>query len=142
MVKIINGEIVQDNDPRLRNINSSSTGNRREANMSGNSRVTDLFSDNNPPQTPNNPNYGQRSHPLSPTASPQHQTNPLDMLAQYLHLDDRIITIPPIPQLGFTESKIGLIYFLALGVLCLIFGMRTLLFGVFAYALYKSSEKK
>jgi hypothetical protein len=136
MVRIVNGEIVQDNDPRLRR----GAGNQSSSNSSAR-RVSDIFSSNDEPLTPNNPSYGRNmnSQPLTQQQQPQ---NPLEMIARYLKIDDRTITIPAISAVGFTESKIGLIYFLALGLLCLIFGARTLLFGIFAYGLYKASEKK
>jgi hypothetical protein len=143
MVRIINGEIVQDNDPRLRK-GAGSQSSSSNPSSTGNSvrRVSDLLSSNNEssPQTPNNPLYGRNMN--SPPPQQQQPQNPLEMIARYLNIDDRTVTIPAISAVGFSESKIGLIYFLALGLLCLIFGARTLLFGVFAYGLYKSSEKK
>jgi hypothetical protein len=32
------------------------------------------------------------------------------MIARYLNIDDRIVTLPAISAVGFSESKIGLIY--------------------------------
>lgn len=155
MVKIINGEIVQDNDPRLRKTISNTTSTSSTTPITsgnrggGNRRIHNLNSINNNNeneelnnnQTPNNNLYPQNNNNLIRQQQQQYQ-NPLDLLAKALKIDDRTITIPAIPQLKLTESKIGLIYFLMLGLLCLIFGIRTLLFGVFVYVIFKHSEKK
>lgn len=129
MVKIINGEIVQDNDPRLKKATGSN------ANSVYNRKINSI---NSPvPQTPNNPSYPQQ--PSSQTNT-QAGSNPLESVAKALGIDKQIITVPAIPPFGFTESKVGLIYFVVLGGLCLIFGLRSLIFGVAVYAMYKVSE--
>jgi hypothetical protein len=142
MVRIVNGEIIQDDDPRLRPAaGTGASGSRGAASR----RVRDLFTSDNErspasvPITPNNPSYSQRTNNSTPSQETQ---NPLDLLAKYLKIDDRLITIPAVPPVGLTESKIGLIYLLALGLLCLIFGLRALFFGIFAYVFYKWSEKR
>lgn len=154
MVKIINGEIVQDNDPRLR---KTGTNNGNQNRGQRNHNINSLYDNNgnnnneNGSQTPNNPlfpqnnnNNNRNSQQQSSSSSLQqsnHQ-NPLDMLAKVLKIEDRTLTIPAISQLGLTESKIGLIYFVILGLLCLFFGIRTLFFGVFVYVIFKHSEKR
>lgn len=122
MVKIINGEIVQDDDPRLKN--------RKPSNV---------------PQTPNNPRFGQTRS--SESAPPQNQqrppaANPLDMIASSLGIGDKFVTIPAIQPLGFTETKLPVIYIILVGLFFLIFGARSLLFAAFVYAMIKHSERQ
>jgi hypothetical protein len=141
MVRIVNGEIIQDNDPRLQSAAKgvAATTTRRN-------NVRDLFTADNErtPMTPNNPSYSQRNPSSSSSAAASQSTsqNPLDLLAKYLKIEDRLITIPAVTPVGLTESKIGLIYLLAFGLLCLFFGTRAFFFGIFAYVFYKFSEKK
>ena len=119
MVKIINGEIVQDDDPRLRNRTNAS-------------RPTQI------PQTPNNPSYAQSS-PSSGGATAAN--NPLEAVATALGINDKYIIIPPIQALGFSESKIPLLYMILLCLMFLIFGVRSLIFAVVVFGMYKHSER-
>jgi hypothetical protein len=123
MVKIINGEIVQDDDPRLKN--------RKPGNV---------------PITPNNPRFGQTrsSESVQPEQPPAGAApaNPLDMVASALGIADKFITVPAIQPLGFTETRLPLIYIIFVGLLCLIFGARSLLFAVFVYVMIKHSERQ
>jgi hypothetical protein len=136
MVRIINGEIVQDNDPRLRK--TSSNTNTRASGNYGRSNISSLHggNSNGAPQTPNNPSY-----PQNQSRSQNPPSNPLDMVAKYFGIDQKTITIPAIEPLGFTSTTIGMIYFVVLGGLCLFIGVRALLFGVVIYVLFKISEK-
>eukprot|EP01041_Mallomonas_annulata_P006181 gene6182-12517_t len=135
MVKIINGEIVQDNDPRLRqrtvpqssSSNSSGTGPRigRIGGVGNSNGGTDERSS----QSPNN-------------NQPPPQPNPIDMLARALGVQDNIITIPAIPAVGFTETRLGLIYVILVVLLCMILGVRALIFSVVVFGLWKHSQRQ
>ena len=136
MVKIINGEIVQDNDPRLkqRNFGSDSSASSGAGNVRpGRSNVNDVFSRNNEASTHGGSNYNQGGSKSPP--------NPLDMVATTLGIQDRIITIPAIAPLQLTESKVGLVYILAVLIACFVFGTKAALMVVVFYVLWKKSDQ-
>jgi hypothetical protein len=122
MVRIINGEIVQDNDPRLRKRNEIPDPRR-----TGRS--------NNESHTPTND---------AAAATPQAQSkdNIIDSLAKYLRIEKNIIIIPPIPALKLTESKIGLIYFILIGALTMFVGIKALGFALLMFVVWKHSESR
>jgi hypothetical protein len=74
MVRIINGEIVQDNDPRVRDLRNREN-NRIGSNQSG-SRIRDLHT----PPSPENHGGPQTSRPNSSTVAP----GPLDKVSEAL----------------------------------------------------------
>ena len=51
------------------------------------------------------------------------------------------MTIPSIPFLGFTSTRLNVIYLLLLGVMYLLFDYRALLFAVIVYGIYKHQEE-
>jgi hypothetical protein len=67
--------------------------------------------------------------------------NPIDSLAKLLKIEDKNFTIPAVSFLGITASNVGLIYFVLLGVLFLVFGVKALLFGAVTYVMYKHGER-
>jgi hypothetical protein len=138
MVRIINGEIVQDNDPRLKNLgnNSSSNGATMRA---GRSNVKDVFSSSSSGRD------GDHQQPSSdPRQRVQQQqgkpTNPLEMAATALGIQDRFVTIPAVQQVGLTETRVGLIYVAAVGLACFAFGYQAALVAVGGYVLWKKSD--
>jgi len=131
MVKIINGEIVQDNDPRLIQRKSGSV---QPASVPT-SRVTSLGSESRIPPTPQTPH--QTMYPQGH----EQPGNPIDIAARALGIHENFITIPAIPALNFTSSKIGLIYVILVLLLVMIFGLRALLFAIICFGLYKHSQK-
>mmetsp|Transcript_26705 Transcript_26705/g.39677 ORF Transcript_26705/g.39677 Transcript_26705/m.39677 type:complete len:149 (-) Transcript_26705:172-618(-) len=136
MVRIINGEIVQDDDPRVHQSNSSSSHNIRQRG------IRDLHSIRNQtthksdePRTPNNPTYEQHNTNQAPS-------DPMLPLSKAMGIHDKFITIPAVPSLGISETRVGLIYFVLIGVLFMIFGTRSLLFALIIFVIYKHSERQ
>jgi len=126
MVRIINGEIVQDDDPRLRQRNQPSAVASPSASVAG--RIGSVLG-----QQPSS-NSGQ------PAQLPSH--NPLDYIAKILKIEQNVITIPAIEisQLKLSATKIGLVYFIPIGLLIVIFGLRGVAFSVALFLLYKHSD--
>ena len=118
MVRIINGEIVQDNDPRLRRAPTQLPDPRRI------------------PQTSSPGTHG--SHQPAPQ---QPQSNVIEALARYLRIENRFITIPAMPALRLSESRVGLVYFLLVGLLTMLVGYKAILFAVVMFVIWKHSEQ-
>ena len=55
-------------------------------------------------------------------------------------IKDKFITIPAIPPLGMSSTRIGLVYFILLGVMYMVFDYRALLFAVVVYGIFKHQE--
>lgn len=66
--------------------------------------------------------------------------HPLDQLAKLLKIDSLFITIPAIPFLELTESRIPLIYFVMLGLVVLFAGYMAIIVAVVIYFLYKKTN--
>lgn len=144
MVRIINGEIVQDNDPRLKQV--SAGGSSGASMRPGRNNVRDVFSSSYSESIPGSRSQasGSTSDPnLDPRIRAQQQqkvVNPLDMAATALGIQDRFITIPAVQQAGLTETRVGLIYVGAVGLACFLFGYKAGLVAVGGYVLWKKSE--
>mmetsp|Transcript_13280 Transcript_13280/g.21741 ORF Transcript_13280/g.21741 Transcript_13280/m.21741 type:complete len:152 (+) Transcript_13280:89-544(+) len=144
MVRIINGEIVQDNDPRLKNYpnssqssGASSSGRRGFQDMSSlRQRQQQSGSSHSTGPGASNPQSGQhgRDGQAPPSASP------LDGLANAIGISDKFITIPAIPPLGLSSTRIGLVYFLLLGVMYMLFDYRAFLFALVVYVMFKHQQ--
>jgi hypothetical protein len=67
--------------------------------------------------------------------------NPIDALAKMLRIDHISIPIPAVSFLGITASNVGLVYFVLLGVLFLMLGVKAVIFGAFVYVMYKHGER-
>ena len=115
MVRIINGEIVQDNDPRLR--------------RGAPTQLPD------PRRTPQAPSSGTPQPPPR-----QAESNVIEAVARYLKIENRFITIPAMPALRLTESRVGLVYFLLVGLLTMLLGYKAILFAVVMFIVWKHSE--
>ena len=124
MVRIIDGEIVQDNDPRLR---QSRGGGRGGVGASSSFPDPRRLSSNTPT-------------PATASAAPS-SSNVIDLVAKYLNIDNRVVTIPAVPALKLTESRVGLIYVLLLALLFIIVGYKALIFAVIVYYIWKNSEQ-
>lgn len=125
MVRIINGEIVQDDDPRLRQRNQPSTGSVTPATAAG--RIGSLLG-----QAPST--GGQ---PAAQIAS----QNPLDYVAKILKIEHQVVTIPAIDfyQLKLSATTIPLVNFIPIGLLIVVFGLRGVAFSIALFLLYKHS---
>ena len=144
MVKIINGEIVQDNDPRLkqRSQPSSSSSGVNNNPRAGRRNVADVFGSGGSADGGNANRSGQGGEDRQQGAPQQQQPqNPLDMIATHLGIQDRIVTIPAVAPLGLTESHVGLIYICAIVLACFFFGFTAALLAVVFYVLWKKSGK-
>lgn len=113
MVRIINGEIVKDNDPRLKSVPrqgdpvQSSASRPRFADLRSTAAAQAEASrsshrDGAPATQP--PVGGSSS---TPRPLPDNSGNPLEQVAHHLGISDKFITIPSIPSLGITETKLG-----------------------------------
>ena len=129
MVRIINGEIVQDDDPRLKQRKQFGS---QPSNPAAPRRFGDLNSNND---YSTNPQAPQGRH----ESTSQEFTNPLDLAAKALGIQNNFITIPEIPFLKMSASKIGLIYVIIVALLWLIFGVKALLFSILVFVLWKHS---
>ena len=127
MVRIINGEIVQDDDPRLRQRNQAAGATPTPP--VGGSRIGSLVG-----QTPTPSSNGQ------PPQSPSQ--NPLDYVAKILKIEHSVVTIPAIDfyQLKISATRIPLVNFIPIGLLIVIFGLRGVAFSVALFLLYKHSD--
>ena len=132
MVKIINGEIVQDNDPRLKQRSVPNSGNNSGTTASRIGRIGEW---NESAQ-----NNSQPHHPRMPAQNTS-PPNPIETIARALGIQDNYIDIPPIPQLGFSPTRLGLIYVILVGLLFMILGWRSLLFCVVIFGLWKHSQR-
>jgi hypothetical protein len=132
-VRIINGEIVHENDPRPRTSNAprntSSFQPAAPLHASGTLNVLEMQSDIFA-------KTGQASNSPIITGT----GNPLDPLAQFLKIDQMFVTIPAVQPLQLTESRIPLIYVILMGIITLIFGIKALVVAVILYVLYKKSN--
>jgi len=141
MVRIINGEIVQDNDPRLKQGNSSGGG--RSAEMRpGRSNVRDVFSSSSSSGADGSapPNSDPRQRAQQQQQQQMKQSNPLDMAAVALGIQDRFVTIPAVQQAGLSETRVGLIYIGVAMLGCFVFGYKAGLLAVGGYVLWKKSD--
>jgi hypothetical protein len=68
--------------------------------------------------------------------------SPFDIAAKILNIHNIFITIPAIPKIGLTKTKVGLIYFIFIGILYLIFGYKAILFSMGLYFMYKQGKKE
>lgn len=139
-MKIINGEIVQDDDPRLRSRATNSATSSLPFNSANNSpfssgRVRDVFSNSNSNSDAPAGNGTSSSVPIA-----QSTGNPLDQLAKILKIDDKFITIPAIPFLKISSGRVGLIYFIAVAILYMVFDYKAVLLAVAVYFMYKTSD--
>ena len=115
MVRIINGEIVQDNDPRLRRA---------------------------PTQLPDPRRTPQTSGPGAQQPPPrQPESNVIEAVARYLRIENRFIVIPAVPALKLSESRVGLVYFLLVGLLTMVLGLKAILFAAVMFLIWKHSEQ-
>jgi hypothetical protein len=141
MVKIINGEIVQDNDPRVKNLQSApSSGSTTNGRRGGFQDMSSLRQRQQQPGQGGVPMQGgqpRQGGQSGPGAAPVAASGPLDSLATAMGISDKFITIPAIPTLGMSSTRVGLVYFILLGVMYLIFDYRALLFAVIIYGMYK-----
>lgn len=128
MVKILNGEIVQDNDPRLKQrsaANGSSSGSR----VRGVHDTADAST----------PVHDRRP----PNASTKEVGGPLDFLAEKMGLADKFVTIPALPFANLSESKVGVIYIIAVfAATVLLKDLRALLVAIGIYVITKKSESR
>lgn len=137
MVRIINGEIVQDDDPRLKPKGPPGYVNpNRLAGRSGSGSGIRGVHDTEPSPV----GSGNTQLPNIARAT-QQQVNPFDLIAQRFGISDYKVDIPAIPQLGFTPTRVGLIYFILLGLLMMIFGWQAIIFALVMYGIFKHSEK-
>ena len=129
MVRIINGEIVQDDDPRLRQRNQApaTTGATPTSSAAAGSRMGSLLG-----QQP--PLGGQPPRPST--------QNPLDYVANILKIENSVVTIPAIDfyQLKLSATRIPLVNFIPIGLLIVIFGLRGVAFSLALFLLYKHSD--
>ena len=141
MVKIINGEIVRDDDPRLKQrANSAAAPSSQGARPGvGRSNIKDVFSKEDSNSDTNSRSRSERSHEPS-KKSRKDQSNPLDAIAKGLGIQDRIITIPAVSAIQISESKVGLIYCLVAILGIVMFGTKAALIVVVFYVLWKKSN--
>ena len=131
-MKIINGEIVQDNDPRLRKQQQP-----QAKTESSSSRIRNLNDSSNDQQNNNNNTNNNNNN-----QNIQQQT-PLDIVAKTLKIDKMFITIPAFPKIGIlTSTKIGMIYIILIGILFMVFGYKALLFAIVLFFIYKNSNSE
>lgn len=133
MVKIINGEIVQDDDPRLRRKPVTTGSSSSSSNPT--TRIASLLGGQG--GGGGSDSGGGGSGPAAGALGPR---SPLDMLAAALKIEDKTISIPAIPQLKFTASVVPLVYFIPAGFILMMFGLRGVVFILAFYALFKHSQ--
>ena len=140
MVKIINGEIVPDNDPRVRSMGGAGGGPGRR--WGGNVRGV-----HSPAPVPLSSSTRGQSSSTGPSdrgtapATPP-LAGPVDQIAVALGVNGKSITVPAIDPLGFSATNIPLIYVVALGLGVVFFGVNMLLFAIVGYAYYKYTERQ
>ena len=127
MVRILHGEIVQEDDPRLRQRNQPSAGNASPS-ASAAGRIGSVL--------------GQPSSNGGQPAQQLPSQNPLDYIAKILKIDQNVVTIPSIDfyQLKLSATRIPLVNFLPIGLLIVIFGLRGVAFSIALFLLYKHSD--
>mmetsp|Transcript_14317 Transcript_14317/g.21057 ORF Transcript_14317/g.21057 Transcript_14317/m.21057 type:complete len:141 (-) Transcript_14317:150-572(-) len=132
MVRIINGEIVQDDDPRLRNRSQGgSSGHRGVRGVSG------LHSNRVQSGGYGGGTYGSQN---PPPQAVQQGANPLDLVAEKLGIQGKTFTIPAL--FGMPSTQVELIYLILAGLIILIFGLRGLVGVVLIYFLVKHSNDR
>ncbi|CAK4677855.1 hypothetical protein LEN26_020496 [Aphanomyces euteiches] len=120
MVHIINGEIVQDNDPRVLNRKRNvPTPGRSNVNSFSHGAARSAASPNSPP-----PQAG---------APPN---NPLSQLATAIGLEGTIL-VPAVPALNWRAVAVEKIYLAIFAVLVVMMGWRALAFGGIGYFIYQ-----
>lgn len=138
MVKIINGEIVQDNDPRVIEMNKRAKSNFGETQRRWGGQVKGVHcpADTVPSGTSSKP---------SNRASTQAETvgNPLLLQIEHaLGIQGKIITIPAVDILSFSPTQIPLLYIIFLGLAVVFFGINALLLATAGYAYIKYTENQ
>lgn len=143
MVRILaNGEIVPDNDPRVSKARPQQGGGASSDSAAADTRrrwdgaVRGVHS----PPLKDTPSRDGASSAGNPRAAAPASTNPLDQVAGILGVQGRVVTIPAIGPLNFSETNIDLIYLLILGLMVLIFGVNVLLLAAGVYAYMKYTE--
>ncbi len=133
MVRIINGEIVQDDDPRLFGRKKpATTASSSQSNPTA--RIASLLGGQG------GSSGGSGGVQGGPPAAAYGPRSPLDYLAGILHIENRTVSIPAIPQLKLTASSIPLVYFIPVGFILMMFGWRGVFFVLAFYGLQKHSE--
>ena len=145
MVRIINGEIVQDNDPRLKQRQPAGGNSSNNPGTPGRGNVRDVFGGSgsadggNVNRSPPPPQGGGGQSRQGQGQGQGKGSNPLDMVATSIGIQDRFITIPAVTPLGLTESRVGLIYICAVILACFFFGPTGAVLAVVFYVLWKKS---
>eukprot|EP00903_Cladosiphon_okamuranus_P006844 g6666.t1 len=135
MVKIINGEIVSDNDPRVVGAQRRSSGGSRGGTQerAGYGRVASLL---DPPSTSST--AGARSARGQGTGGGRGGGGgvgggPLQQLAEMIGVGGRFIKIPGV--LGVQENEVPLIYLMIAALVVLFGGWKIAALIVFAYVI-------
>jgi hypothetical protein len=151
MVKILaNGEIVQDNDPRLKKSQPGGDGGggggaASDARRRWSGQVRGVHS---PPPAPEGAPRPASAPPASQAAGAgggagtggEAGGNPLDQIAILLGIHGKTLAIPAIEPLNFSSTDIPLIYMLLLGLMVFSFGVASIVFALAAYAYYKYTQ--
>mmetsp|Transcript_41531 Transcript_41531/g.61244 ORF Transcript_41531/g.61244 Transcript_41531/m.61244 type:complete len:152 (-) Transcript_41531:47-502(-) len=143
MVRIINGEIVQDDDPRLRQRHTQTgSAQGRRSNMR---TLFDQSSSQGPagggrtPPTPQGAGPNTRGGP--PHVAVQHHAgDPFQMLAHRLGLAGKYLTVPA--MFGMSETQVDLIHVIFAALLVLLLGLRAVVFVVVVYGIMKHSKSQ
>ncbi|OQR96908.1 hypothetical protein THRCLA_07125 [Thraustotheca clavata] len=126
MVHIINGEIVQDNDPRVQKLKGSTTTNYGSTRLGSTRGVTTISS------------MSEHSAASVPMSAPEVGTSPLSRFLIATRLNGTI-TFPAIPFLCIRAAPVKKITLLLFFISFLFFGWSALIFGLIVYLIYQAS---
>ncbi|CAM9382413.1 unnamed protein product [Pylaiella littoralis] len=139
MVRIINGEIVSDSDPRVAGAQRRSGGSggsggggggRGAQGRAGYGRVASIL---DPPSASSASGEGARGQGAGGGGGEggARQPGPLDKLAEMIGVHERFVTIPG--ALGVQENQVPLIYIMIAALVVLFGGLKIAAVMLFAY---------
>ncbi|CAB1119101.1 unnamed protein product [Ectocarpus sp. CCAP 1310/34] len=138
MVRIINGEIVSDDDPRVAGPQRRAGGGGGGGGVQGRAGYGRVASLLDPPSTTEASGGGARGAAAGGRGAGA-STGPLDKLAEMIGVQGRTVTIPG--ALGVQEQQVPFIYLMIAALVVLFGGWKVAAVIVFAYVIINQKPR-
>lgn len=152
-MRIVNGEIIRDNNDGYNRRRSNNRGNiaslnsnsseippsQSSSSSSNSSKSTGRrMNENDTPSRNNNSTWNDYAQAMN--VDNNNQRNFFHKMEVALGIENKVLTIPAYPDINLTESKIPMIYIVITAVGYLLFESKALLIGVAAFIYMKHNE--